>query len=296
MPRAAAWMSLSLGLLAVSTAGPFLVMAHVDAYALVLFRLACAGLLLLGWSAARGELASARPHLRRLAWGALLLAAHFALWVKAFDLTDYASNLLLLVAQPAMAAVVGFWIGERPGRDVWISLALAASGLAIIAGGDLRLGPAALLGDLLCILAGLAITLFIPVTRRSRAEMPLTAFLGIVFTFGAVLVAPVVLLAGDRVVDYPPASWAWVAALVLVPTILGHGLMNHAARHVKLFTLNLVIVLEPAIGIALGAFLFGATVTPLQLGGGVLLAAAVVVGLRQERAPRQAPAAGVAAS
>jgi drug/metabolite transporter (DMT)-like permease len=53
---------------------------------------------------------------------------------------------------------------------------------------------------------------------------------------------------------------------------------------VTLFVLNIVIVLEPAIAIAMGALLFGARVTALQLGGGVLLAAAVVVGLKKPRA------------
>jgi drug/metabolite transporter (DMT)-like permease len=44
--------------------------------------------------------------------------------------------------------------------------------------------------------------------------------------------------------------------------------------------LNLVVVLEPAIAIAMGALLFGATVTPVQAVGGAVLALAVVVGLR----------------
>jgi len=40
-----------------------------------------------------------------------------------------------------------------------------------------------------------------------------------------------------------------------------------------------VIVLEPAIAIAIGAALFGAGVTAAQVGGGVLLGLSVLVGL-----------------
>jgi drug/metabolite transporter (DMT)-like permease len=93
---------------------------------------------------------------------------------------------------------------------------------------------------------------------------------------------PVTLWAGDRLTGYPPGSWAWLAGLVLLTTIGGHGFMNLAARGVRLFTLNLAIVLEPPLAIAMGAALFGATVTPLQVAGGLLLGAAVVVGLRPE--------------
>jgi drug/metabolite transporter (DMT)-like permease len=112
--------------------------------------------------------------------------------------------------------------------------------------------------------------------------MPLSSFMGLTLAIGAAFELPIVLLSGARVFDYPPSSFAWLAALILVTTMGGHGLMNFAARYVKLFTLNVVIVLEPAIGILIGAMLFGATVTRLQVFGGAILACAVVIGLSPE--------------
>ena len=102
------------------------------------------------------------------------------------------------------------------------------------------------------------------------------------FLSGAAALVPLVVGAGDRVLDYPPASFAWLAGLVLLATIGGHGFMNLAAREVRLFTLNLAIVLEPPLAIGLGALLFGATVTPVQVAGGLLLGAAVVIGMAPE--------------
>ncbi len=281
--RAAGSAALFAGLVLVSTAGPFLHLADIDAYAVAVLRMALGAALLLGFAAARGQLAAPRELWPQLVLGALLFAAHLVLWVKAFDLTDYASNLLLLVSQPVVAAALGAFLGERPTRDTFVALGLSLAGLGLIARGDLALGPRALLGDALCVLASVAITLFVVVTRRARAALPLPTFLGAIFALGAVAALPVALLAGDRLSGYPPASWGWLAALVLLTTVGGHGLMNVAARHVKLFTLNVVIVLEPPIGIALGALLFDAQVTGLQLGGGALLGVAVFFGLRTER-------------
>jgi len=121
--------------------------------------------------------------LPRLVVGALLLAAHFVLWVKAFDLTDYASNLLLLVAQPVIATFLAMRLGEPANRNTWISLGLATLGLTIIAGGDFALGPRALLGDAMCILGDLAIALFYVVTRDARQGMSMPAFLGATLTW-----------------------------------------------------------------------------------------------------------------
>jgi drug/metabolite transporter (DMT)-like permease len=263
------------------------VLAEMDAWAIVLWRTLLSAPLFLLW--ARGAWPS-REHLPRIIAGGLLLGAHFLLWVKAFDLTDFASNLLLLVFQPIAAAVLGISLGERPTARTWTAVGLSVAGLAVIAGGDFSLGPRALLGDAMCIAGAFAIALFYVVTRDARAATPLSSFMGVTMLVVAALAAPFALLGDGPVAAYPARSWGWLAALVVLTTVGGHGFMNLAARHVRLFTLNVVIVLEPAIAIAMGAAMIGKTVTALQLGGGVLLAAAVVVGLSEERSQKSTEA------
>jgi drug/metabolite transporter (DMT)-like permease len=90
-------------------------------------------------------------------------------------------------------------------------------------------------------------------------------------------------LSGVPVLHGRPGAILWLGALVIVTTVAGHGLLNLAARHVGLFTVNLVIVLEPVLAIALGAALFGATVGTLTALGGALLIVAVLVGMRPAR-------------
>ena len=103
MTRPASYVALFTGLVLVSTSGPFIVASGVPATTLVFWRMALAGAAFLAWSIVRGRRLLAPGLLRPIALGAFLLAAHFVLWVKAFDLTDYSSNLLLLVAQPIVA-------------------------------------------------------------------------------------------------------------------------------------------------------------------------------------------------
>jgi drug/metabolite transporter (DMT)-like permease len=282
MSRTVAHVILFAGLVLVSTSGPFVIMAGMDAYAVVLLRttLGAAGFLAL--AACTGKLRAPGPHAARLLAGGLLLGAHFLLWVKAFDLTNYASNLLLLVAQPIIAALLAVQLGERATWETWVSLALATVGLALITRGDFALGRRALIGDAMCIGASFAITLFYVVTRDARSTLPIASFMGYVMLAAAALAAPVVGWTHANL-RYCARSWAWLGAIVVLTTLGGHGLLNLVARHVKLFTLNVVIVLEPAIAIALGALLFGARITALQLGGGSLLGVAVVVGLLHER-------------
>src|SRR5437762_1474833 len=91
--------ALFAGLVAVSTSGPFFVMSRVHAHAAVFWRTLLAGVLGLLAAAVQKKLdwRMLRAQQKSLALAGALLGAHFLLWVKAFELTDYASNLLLLV-------------------------------------------------------------------------------------------------------------------------------------------------------------------------------------------------------
>jgi len=122
------------------------------------------------------------------------------------------------------------------------------------------------------------------VTKEARRTVPLAPFMGFTMGAGAIMLLPLILILGGPVVDYPAASWAWLAALVLITTVGGHGAMNAVAPHVSLFTLYIVSVLGPPLGVLLGVPLVGATVTAPQAIGGAILAVAVVVGLMPRRA------------
>jgi drug/metabolite transporter (DMT)-like permease len=257
-------------------------MCRIDAYAAVFWRTLLAGVLGLAIARARGRLAFRDVYATRrsLFFAGALLGGHLLLWVKAFEMTDYASNLLLLVSQPLFGALLGARLGETLSRHAFGALALAAVGMLLIAGGDFRMGPRALLGDALSVTGGGLIALFYVAGRRARSALPIEAFMGSVMLIAAGVALPVALLARVPLWGYGTASWAWLGAIVLVTTLMGHGLLNLAARYVSLFTVNLIIVLEPVVAIAIGSVLFGAHITPLQCAGGTLLGAAVILELR----------------
>lgn len=283
MTRFFDYLILFVSLVLVSTAGPFLVASEMDVLATVSIRLIVSAAVFFAWAMMRAQIRVPKGHMGRVVAGAALLVAHFVFWFKAFDLTDYASNMLLLVAQPIFAALLAPVFGESINKKAWFAVGIAVVGMLIIAGGDLSLGPKALLGDLLGVMGALAIALFFGVTKNTRHAMPMPTFMAWTFGVGALMVTPIAIAAGDRFTGYSMQAWGWMAALIVLTTLIGHGLMNVAAKRLELFPLQVVIVLEPPIGIALGAVIFGAGYTNIHLIGGLVLSSAVVIGLWPDR-------------
>lgn len=299
MARGSSYGSLFGGLLLLSTSGPFFLASGMDPFTVALARLSLSGLAFLviygiqhppsegrfthHWGVARRMLGS-------ICLGSLIFVVHLLLWMTAFEYTNFASTVLLLVAQPALAACVGSLVGERIHPAMGWSLGIAGVALVLVAAGDLNLGPRAWIGDGMCILAALCTTLFVPTTRRARATLPMPLFLGLVFSIGALLLLPAALWVDVRLGSYDGRAWAWLLGIVFVSTVGGHGLNNLAARRLSLFRLNVVILLQPLIAIAIGVALFEVTTTSWQLLGGALLPLAVAVGLwgtREKAAPLQ---------
>ncbi len=296
--------ALAVGTLAVSAAAPLIRLAALPAVALAAWRTATCGAL---YAALRPrDLAALRGLGSRewllLAAASSLLALHFGLWISAFEHTSYASTVLLLVTQPLFGALVGrVAYGERLGAATWFALAGAAGGLALLVHADVRgaaeTPPAdALLGDALAVLGSLAIALYYVAVRPLRRALPFAPFMAATYGGAGLLLAGAALALGVPLHGYATASWGWLAVLVLLPTAVGHACFNWAVPRVRFFTLNLLIVLEPALALAFGVAFLAERVTAPQVVGGGVLGAAVLVGLRRPPQPPRADASTDAAT
>jgi len=286
-------LALAVATLAISTAAPLIRASGMPALALAAWRTLLCGVVYASFRpGALRALAGLDARGRRaLLVGSTLLAAHFALWISAFEHTSYASAVLLLVMQPVFGALLGLLVlGERPTAGTWVAVAGAAAGLALLVHDDLG-REGGLPGDALAVAGSLAIALFYLAVRPLRTGFPFAPFMAACYGLAGVLLAALALACGTPLAGFPARGWWCVAGLVLVPTVVGHACFNWAVPRVRFFTLNLLIVLEPALAILLGALLLGERATPLQAVGGAVLGVAVLVGLRRPAPARGTPTA-----
>src|SRR5688572_33195539 len=133
-------MALIVGVLAVATAPPLILLAGIPPFALAAWRLLVVALLLLPFAAGR-LIRDIRQLTRRellYLWASgVLYGAHFGLFNLAFLHTSKESVVVLLGAQPLMAAAVGaFFLDERITGRMIAASAVAIGGLVIFAWHD----------------------------------------------------------------------------------------------------------------------------------------------------------------
>ncbi len=289
-----AWTTLLLAVLCISFGSIFVRMAEAPAFAVSFYRIGLASLLIAPFGlrpALRGwPQLSSRQRLALVGSG-VALALHFAAWIASLSYTSIAASVLLVNLAPLFTLVLSWTLlGETPSPRLVGAAALALLGAALIASSDWTGGgPAPLFGDALALLGAATLSIYHVIGRGLRAALPLLAYVQAVWTTAAACLAGLALVAAVPLWPYPSRTLLCFAALALVPTVAGHGLVNRSLRLLPASVVGLFMLGEPIGATILGHLFFGETPGPLTLAGGtvVLTALVLLVTGGQERPTRR---------
>ena len=222
---------------------------------------------------------------RRLALvgAGVLLAAHFALFLGGLLATSLAAAAALVSLEP-LAVVVAAWVafGERPTKREGVGLWIAMVGAAVVARGAGQ-GEHRLLGDALVLGAVALFGVYVAFARGLREAMPTTSYAASVYTVATLALAPIAVLTAGESLGAPVGSWMAVLGLGLVPTLVGHTLVQRAARHVPASIVALACPGETVGSILIGAAMGRAPTGTEWAGAMLVVIGATVAVLGRER-------------
>lgn len=206
------------------------------------------------------------------------LALHFGTWIASLRLTSIGSSVLLVSTQPLFSALLsGAWLGERPGKRFYAGMAICLAGMLLLTGADFGSSRSRLLGDVLALLAAAAGAAYFVLGRSVRADVPFGAYLFVVYGVAGAFLAVAALLARQPLLGFPPRELLPLAAMALFPSIIGHGGLNYAVRHLPAFTVSLAALGEPVLATLIARWLFDEPLTAALLGGGALILAGMLL-------------------
>jgi drug/metabolite transporter (DMT)-like permease len=201
-------------------------------------------------------------------------------------ITTVASSLVLGSTGPVWAALLGaLFLRDRVTRRGAAAIALSLLGVAAMAGGDWGRGGPALLGDALAVAAALFAAGYLTVGRAVRDRLPLAPWLLGVYTIAAAALGLFALAAGVPLWGFDTRTWWMFALLALIPSTLGHNLLNWAVRHMETYKVGLATLVEPVVSSALAALLFAEIPNARFYPGAALTLGGVLLALWPRSAP-----------
>jgi drug/metabolite transporter (DMT)-like permease len=209
------------------------------------------------------------------------LALHFATWITSLSYTSVAVSVLLVNTAPLFTVLFArVFLHETPSGLVLAATGLALVGAALIAAGDWSgSGLGSLTGVALALAGAVTMSIYHVIGRGLRDALPLNAYVLGVWATAAATLGLMNLVARVPLVSLPPRTFAVLAALALVPTLAGHGLVNRSLRELPAPVVGLFLLGEPIGASVLAYGLFAEVPGGWTIAGGVivLLALALVV-------------------
>jgi drug/metabolite transporter (DMT)-like permease len=254
-------------------------------------RYGLAGLVFVGIAlVAERTLRIARRHLAIVALGIVLLFLNQLSFVFALDITTASTIGLVLGAIPIFAGLFGLVFGtERPTRRFWLAAGISAAGVALVATGSSgEVGHD--LGGILLGLATAATWAAYSVTigplMRSYSPSRVSA---IVVPGAFVCLA----LAGipqtsDQSWDVGWEIWPLLAFAVVGPLVVTNILWFRSIHRIGANRATLAANLEPFVAALLAVVLLSESLSLLQVLGGMLIAAGILIARRRAPAPQAA--------
>jgi drug/metabolite transporter (DMT)-like permease len=210
-----------------------------------------------------------------VAFAAFFFATDLAAWHTSIHMTKLGNATLFGNTSSLIFALWGLWLARRrPSMTQAAALTLAAAGAALLMGSRAELSARKLKGDLLALLAGLLYTGYLIAVQRARRSLEPLPMLFLASLFGAVMLLPLSLGLGERVI---PEDWTFVLILALSSQVVGQGLLVYAIGALSPLVVGLTLLTQPAISALVGWLVHGETLSPLVWIGAAAIAAALVL-------------------
>jgi drug/metabolite transporter (DMT)-like permease len=237
-----------------------------------------------------------RFHLGRIHWGFMVLygftlAVFNSIWTFSVQYNGAAVATVLAFSSPAITAILSRLVyGEQFSRIKVFSILLSLGGIVFVSGAYnpavWNLNP---LGIIFGMISGLVFSIY-NLEGKHASDVRIDSWTALLYSFACATVFLAFFNLGSDlfIAGKPPFTdmlwlgnallgWGLLFFLGVAPTLGGFGLYTLSLRHLSPTTANLIATLEPAFTAVWAYFLLNEVLTGIQLFGGVLVFAGVIL-------------------
>jgi len=268
------YLVLVLGIVSVSFAAVFIRLADAPPIVIAAYRMLIAAVVITPFYLARPR-GLPKKLLKRdillILLSAISLALNFVLWITSLEYTSIASSVVLATSHPIFVAVISFFLWrERLSRKAILGMVVALGGVVIINYGGFILSTESFFGNMLALLAAIAVGIYLIIGRHLREKISLLPYLSSVYIGAALILLAAMLIGGYSFTGYSANTYLMFLLLALIPQLVGHSILNKAVRLMPATIVSVAILGEPVGAIILGYIILGEGITIIEVIGSIL--------------------------
>nr|WP_232348919.1 DMT family transporter [Neptunomonas qingdaonensis] len=225
-----------------------------------------------GWHALR---ALDRHGILRTALVGLSFAVAMMFWILGLHHAQHLGvGAFLSSLGVVLVPIVATLFGERANRAVWLSLPIAAAGLALLAlDSQFEMGW----GELSFLCSAVLFAFTFVLNSRAAAKTSPIALAAVQLMVVGLVALPVSGVTETWSFDWPASIWMWMLASIFIATSLRFFMQVWAQSMSSASNAAVIMTLEPIWTAMLAALWFGETMTGMQLGGCAVIFSALLV-------------------
>jgi len=214
----------------------------------------------------------------------VFLALHFWLWFESLSLTSVASSTTIVCTEVIWVSL-GFCLFMKGKLSLKAIAAIAVTllGSVLVACSDSASGGGQLYGDILALLAAVAVAVYTLIGRAVRKSTSTAAYTYVVYVVCAAVLVILALAQKQNLFGYGPSALVVGLLLALFSTILGHSIFSWCLKYFSPSFVSASKLCEPVVAAVLAGFLFHELPAWLQIIGGILIVGGVLYYSRIEK-------------
>ncbi len=173
-------------------------------------------------------------HVRTAALPGLVLAVHFITWTIGARMTPTANASFIIGLVPlAMPFFLTVLLDEHLTRHEILATILAVGAVAVLTGSDLSLSARYFWGDGICFVSMLFYTFYMALGRKNRHFPSVWLYLVPLYGIAGLFCLAIALFFVNPWQPYSAQNIGLILGLGIVPTVIGHSLLNVAMKHFR---------------------------------------------------------------
>jgi drug/metabolite transporter (DMT)-like permease len=231
----------------------------------------------------------------RISWRLLLIAfpagvclgLSFVFGFASFRETSIVNATLIPALQPVLILLLATRLfGERRSGVELAFAGVAFAGVVVVVAGASSHGSS-LEGNAFAVLNLLVFSGYFLLGKRIRdADVHSWSLLAAVFVGALVVVVPWAVSTSHDLGGIHGVNWLLLFGLILLPGMVGHGLMTWAHQYVDVSVTSMMTLANPVVSIVGAWILYDQDLGAAQVAGGVVVLVALAAILRRQRADR----------